>query len=78
MVRPVYTGAFVRLTRSPYLGMIATVETAAPQLQETAIGTHTRGAHVRLQNGRRVFVPYVNMELLDGLSGLLVVLIDGS
>ncbi len=57
------TGDVVRLTRPPFMGAIAQVISLPGRPQETAIGTHADGAEVRLQDGRRVFVPYVNMEL---------------
>lgn len=57
------TGDIVRLTRPPFMGAIAQVIALPGRPQETAIGTHADGAEVRLQDGRRVFVPYVNMEL---------------
>ncbi len=56
-------GDIVRLTRPPFMGAIAQVIALPGRPQETAIGTHADGAQVRLQDGRRVFVPYVNMEL---------------
>jgi len=56
-------GDIVRLTRPPFMGAIARVMTLPGRPQETAIGTHADGAEVRLQDGRRAFVPYVNMEL---------------
>lgn len=57
------TGDIVRLTRPPFMGAIAQVIALPGRPQETAIGTHADGAEVRLQDGRKVFVPYVNMEL---------------
>lgn len=56
-------GDIVRLTRPPFMGAIAQVIALSGHPQETAIGTHADGAEVRLQDGRRAFVPYVNMEL---------------
>jgi len=56
-------GDIVRLTRPPFMGAIAQVIALPGGPQETAIGTHADGAEVRLQDGRRAFVPYVNMEL---------------
>jgi len=56
-------GDIVRLTRPPFMGAIAQVIVLPGRARETAIGTHAEGAEVRLQDGRRVFVPYVNMEL---------------
>jgi hypothetical protein len=56
-------GDIVRLTRPPFMGAVAQVIALPGRPQETAIGTHADGAEVRLQDGRRAFVPYVNMEL---------------
>ncbi|NLG28333.1 MAG: hypothetical protein GX557_10505 [Chloroflexi bacterium] len=61
---PLTIGALVRLTRSPYLGMVGRVILLPDTPQTTAIGTRALGAQVRLGDGRQVFVPYVNMELL--------------
>jgi hypothetical protein len=65
VVRPINVGTRVRLIRAPYLGAIGQVVNLSTIPQETAIGTRAEGADVRLTDGRRVFVPYVNMELLD-------------
>ena len=64
VVRPLEAGASVRLTRPPYLGAVGTVVSLAATPQETVIGTRSDGAEVRLPDGRRVFVPFSNMELL--------------
>ncbi|MGI5917771.1 MAG: hypothetical protein ACOX9A_15125 [Anaerolineae bacterium] len=63
--RPVEMGMRVRIIRQPYLGMIGQIVDQPPAPQETAIGTETEGAEVRLADGQIVFVPYVNMEPLD-------------
>ena len=57
-------GRQVRLTRPPYLGIIAKVVAIPPGPQKTAIGTWAEGAEVQLPTGRKVFVPYVNMEFV--------------
>ena len=64
LAHPLTVGALVRLTRSPYLGMLGRVILLPDTPQETAIGTRAMGAQVRLPDGRQVFVPHVNMELL--------------
>jgi hypothetical protein len=62
---PLGVGARVRLTRPPYLGALGQVIALPPLLQETSIGTRAYGAEVRLTDGRKVFVPFVNLELLE-------------
>ncbi len=57
-------GARVRLTRSPYRGHLGEIVSLSESPRETGIGTRAEGAVVELPSGRRVFVPYVNMELL--------------
>ncbi len=64
LVRPIAVGMRVRLTRSPYLGVIGQVVSLLSEPQQTPIGTRVEGAEVRLPNGHKVFVPSVNMELL--------------
>lgn len=64
LVRSVTPGSMVRLTRPPYTGVLGQV-LAIPSLpQATHAGGLAEGAEVRLRDGRRLFVPYVNMELL--------------
>ncbi|MFH1084624.1 MAG: hypothetical protein V1772_02510 [Chloroflexota bacterium] len=63
-VQPVQVGTRVRLTRAPYVGVVGEVVTLPSAPQETVLGTHAEGALVRLPEGRRVFVPLVNMEPL--------------
>ena len=65
VARPMSTGMHVRLTRAPYLGLIGEISALSIIPQETPIGTQAEGAEVRLPDGRKVFVPYVNMERLD-------------
>jgi len=64
-VQPVQVGSRVRLTRSPYLGIVGQVIALPPMPQETWIGTWADGAEVRLPSGQKVFVPLVNMELFE-------------
>jgi hypothetical protein len=64
VAHPLEVGALVRLTRPPYLGLIGRVILLPTTPQETAIGTRALGAQVRLADGRQVFAPYVNLELL--------------
>jgi hypothetical protein len=65
VLKPIRVGTRVRLIRAPYLGAIGQVVNLSTSPQETAIGTLAEGADVRLADGRRVFVPYVNIELVD-------------
>jgi len=64
LAHPLTVGALVRLTRAPYLGTVGRVILLPDTPQETAIGSRALGAHVRLGDGRQVFVPYANLELL--------------
>ena len=63
--RLIEVGAEVRLTRPPFVGQIAHIVALHDEPQETAIGTFAEGAGVRLADGRTVFVPYANLELLQ-------------
>jgi hypothetical protein len=65
LAHPLEIGSLVRLARPPYLGLVGRVIQLPATPQETAIGTRALGAQVRLADGRQVFVPYVNLELLD-------------
>jgi hypothetical protein len=65
VVRPLEVGARVRLARPPYVGAMGQVVAVPALSQETPIGTRVAGAEVRLEDGRKVFAPYVNMELLE-------------
>lgn len=65
VVRPIEVGTLVRLTRPPYMGVIARVAALPPMPQKTALGTRAEGAEVRLPDGRKEFVPFVNMELFE-------------
>jgi hypothetical protein len=64
LARPIAVGMKVRLTRPPYLGSIGQVVALPQTPQETTIGTKAEGAQVRLPDGRQIFVPFVNLELL--------------
>jgi len=64
-VQPIQIGSRVRLTRSPYQGIVGQVVALPPMPQETWIGTWADGAEVRLPGGQKVFVPLVNMELFE-------------
>jgi hypothetical protein len=64
VVRPIHEGMAVRLTRPPFVGLIGEVVTVPLAPQETPIGTHAEGVMVRLPDGRRVFIPLVNLEPL--------------
>lgn len=63
--RVLEVGARVRLTRPPYLGWVGHIVTLPDLPQETAIGTQAEGAEVRLFDGRKLFVPFGNLELLE-------------
>ncbi|MBC7235795.1 MAG: hypothetical protein H5T69_08135 [Chloroflexi bacterium] len=54
----------VRLTRPPFVGLVARVESIPPSPQPTAVGIHAEGAVVRLPDGQRLFVPLANLEPL--------------
>lgn len=63
--RPLAVGVRVRLTREPYLGAVGQIVGLPESPQQTAIGTQTEGAQVRLSDGRKVFVPLGNLELIE-------------
>lgn len=62
--RPLQEGLLVRLTRPPYLGLIARVASLPAEPQKTAIGTWAKGAYVRLVTGETLFVPLTNLEVV--------------
>lgn len=64
VVRPIEKGMRVRITRAPYMGVVAEVVGLPTALQQTSIGSFAEGALVRLPEGRRLFVPLVNLEPL--------------
>lgn len=64
VLRPIQPGCQVRLTRAPYQGLIAPVVSLSNTPQRTELGAWVVGADVQLPNGRIVFVPFSNMELI--------------
>lgn len=58
-------GTHVRLTRPPYLGLLGQIVDTFSGPQETAIGSHAEGGQVRLADGRKLFVPFSNLEPLE-------------
>ena len=58
-------GMRVRLTRPPYLGMLAEVISVGEYPETTAIGSKAKGALVRLGDGRKLFVPLLNLEPIE-------------
>lgn len=62
--RPIETGAQVRITRPPHLGLVGEVIALPGTPQPIRAGTRAMGARVRLRDGRVVFVPHANLELL--------------
>lgn len=65
VAQPFRVGVNVRITRPPYLGQMALVVGIPPTPRQTTIGTRLEGADVRLADGRRAFIPFVNMERLE-------------
>lgn len=65
LAHPLQVGVRVRLTRPPYLGLVGQVTELPPWPQPTAAGAPALGARVRLADGRRLFVPLVNLEVLS-------------
>ncbi len=62
---PLNVGARVRIVRPPHLGAVGTVTAIVPKAQRVASGARLQGAQVELGGGTgKVFVPYVNLELL--------------
>jgi len=58
-------GMRVRLTRPPYLGLLAEVIRTSDYPEATAIGSQAKGALVRLSDGRKLFVPLLNLEAIE-------------
>jgi len=58
-------GMRVRLTRPPYLGLLAEVIRTSEHPEATAIGSQAKGALVRLADGRKLFVPLLNLEAIE-------------
>ncbi len=63
-VRRAEVGLRVRLTRSPYLGIVGEIVALPTAPQATEAGSLAEGAEVRLADGRRLFIPWVNLEIL--------------
>jgi hypothetical protein len=62
---PLKVGAQVRIVRPPYWGAVGTVTAIVPKAQRVASGARFQGAQVDLGGDTgKVFVPYVNLELL--------------
>jgi len=61
-------GTLVRLVREPYLGKVGSVAGLPPQRRRVEWGVEIEGVEVDLDEGRRVFVPLTNLELLEGSS----------
>ncbi|NPA93223.1 MAG: hypothetical protein GXO56_06040 [Chloroflexi bacterium] len=57
-------GVTVRLTRAPYVGMLARVIDVPPGLVRFPNGLRAPGVEVRLENGDRALVPVANVEVL--------------
>jgi hypothetical protein len=60
---PLRVGAEVRITRKPYLGMVARVKSLPRMPQMIDNGLRLPVAEVTLPSGRAVTVPLVNLEL---------------
>jgi hypothetical protein len=58
-------GATVRLLASPYLGTVARVATLAQGRQQIGSGLNVPAASVTLPDGARIWVPLVNLEVLE-------------
>lgn len=62
--RPLQPGDPVRLTRPPYQGYTGSVIGAEPRLTVYLSGVKCPAVWVQLSDGRRVYVPYTNLELM--------------
>ena len=58
-------GSTVRLVAPPYVGVVAQVQALAPGRQQIDSGLSVPAAAVVLPNGHRIWVPLVNLELLE-------------
>ena len=63
--RPLQPGDPVRLTRPPYQGYAGTVIGAEARLTIYRSGVKCPAVWVQLRDGRRVYVPYTNLELMS-------------
>ena len=61
-------GTLVRLVREPYLGKVGYVASLPLQKRRVEWGVEVEGVEVDLEEGKRVFVPLANLELLEGSS----------
>lgn len=61
---PLRVGAEVRITREPYLGVVARVKNLPPQPRLIENGLRLPVAEVSLPSGRDALVPLANLELL--------------
>jgi hypothetical protein len=59
------TGATVRLLAPPYLGTIAKVASLAQGRQQIDSGLNVPAASVVLLDGARIWIPLVNLEVLE-------------
>jgi hypothetical protein len=62
--QPIVEGALVRLIRAPYNGMAGRVRRVVDTPRTVENGLRLPGAEVQLGNGRLVFVPLANLEML--------------
>jgi hypothetical protein len=62
--RPLEAGDSVRLTRAPYQGESGIVIGPEPRLTVYRSGIRCSAVWVQLSDGRRVYVPYTNLELM--------------
>ena len=61
---PVTVGRRVRVLRAPHAGTVAEVVAVHTHSQSTAIGLRAAGAEVALSDGKVVFVPFANLDLI--------------
>jgi len=64
--RPLRAGDMVRVTRPPYQGYTGRVISAKPRLTVYRSGVKSPAVWIQLSDGRRVYVPYTNLELMGG------------
>jgi hypothetical protein len=62
--RALRAGDAVRLTRPPYQGLTGIVIGAEPRLTVYRSGVRTTAVRIQLNDGRRVYVPHTNLELM--------------
>ncbi|MEP7287626.1 MAG: hypothetical protein ABI947_17875 [Chloroflexota bacterium] len=61
-------GALVRLTRAPYMGLTGKVRRISEMPRSVENGLRLPGADVQLADGKMVFVPLANLEMLGRLA----------